>query len=94
VRVVKNTIYSSLKKKKMQYKVVPFEANASRNDNSSTVAAQVQSAINQHLADGWEYQRLETVETFVKPSNGCFGFGAQPGYTLGIQMLIFKKETA
>ena len=76
----------------MQYKVVPFTANASRNDNTGTVAAQVQSIIDQYISNGWEYQRLETVETFVKPSNGCFGLGAQPGYTLGVQMLIFKRD--
>lgn len=76
----------------MQYKVVPFTANVSRKDNSSAVANQVQLMIDQYLSDGWEYQRMETVETFVAGSNGCFGFGAQPGYTTGIQMLIFKRD--
>jgi hypothetical protein len=76
----------------MEYKVIPFTANVSRNDNAGAVATQVQSIIDKYLANGWDYQRLETVETFVEPVNGCFGLGAKPGYTLGIQMLIFKRD--
>ena len=76
----------------MQYKVVPFTANVSRKESSATVAAQVQSMIDSQLMEGWEYQRMESVETSVAPTGGCFGIGAQPGFSTSIQILIFKRE--
>jgi hypothetical protein len=75
----------------MQYKVVPFTANVTRNENSSAVASQLQGIIENHLSEGWEYQRMESVETFVAPTSGCFGFGAQSGYSTAVQMLVFKR---
>ena len=49
----------------MEYKVVPFTANINRNNNSATVAAQLQLIIDQHLLEGWAYQHMESVETSV-----------------------------
>lgn len=76
----------------MQYKVVPFTAKITRNDNSITVAKQVQSMIDAHTDDNWEYQCMESVETSVAPTSGCFGLGGQPGFTTSLQMLIFRKQ--
>ena len=76
----------------MQYKVVPFTANITRNDSSVTVANQVQLIVDKYLADGWEYQRMESIETAVAPTSGCFGLGAQAGYLTSYQILIFKKN--
>ena len=75
----------------MQYKVVPFKANVNRNNNTGTVASQLQSIIDQHLLQDWEYQRMESVGTAVAPTGGCFGIGAQPGFSTAIQVLIFRK---
>lgn len=76
----------------MQYIVVPFTATITRNDSSTTVANQVQSIIDQKVGEGWDYVRMESVETSVAPSSGCFGIGAQPGFTTSFQILIFKKQ--
>jgi len=76
----------------MQYIVVPFTANITRNDNSTTVANQVQSIIDQKVSEGWDYVRMESVETSVASTSGCFGFGAQPGFTTSFQILIFRKQ--
>ena len=75
----------------MEFKVVPFTANITRNDTSATVAKQVQTIIDAHTEMGWEYVRMESVETTVAPTKGCFGIGAQPGFTTSFQILIFKK---
>jgi ribulose bisphosphate carboxylase small subunit len=75
----------------MTYKVVPFTAKITRADSSTTVAQQVQEIIDHGVAQGYEYVRMEGIETNVAPTQGCFGFGAQPGYTTSYQMLIFKK---
>lgn len=75
----------------MEFKVVPFTARITRDDSKAAVAKQVQLMIDNHLATGWEYVRMERIETSVAPTKGCFGIGAQPGYTTAIQMLIFKK---
>jgi len=76
----------------MDFKVVPFTANITRNDTSTTVAKQVQSIVDSHIDMGWEYIRMESVETSVAPTKGCFGLGAQPGFTTSFQMLIFRKK--
>ena len=75
----------------MEYKVVPFMAQIAQHETTSTVANQLQSLINTHLAQGWEYMRLESVETQIGPSKGCFGFGATPGYVTTFKMAVFKK---
>lgn len=75
----------------MQFKIVPFTANISQKDNAGTVASQMQSIIDKHAGDGWEYIRMDTVETSVQPDNGCFGLGGKPGFTTHFNVLVFKK---
>ena len=75
----------------MNYKVVPFVAKISQKDTTASVAEQLQNLINEYSAQGWEYVRLESVETQVAPDNGCFGFGAKPGFTTNFKMAVFKQ---
>lgn len=76
----------------MEYKVVSFVASIDpKKGNSTDVANQLQSLIQTHVKSGWEYVGLESVTTFVQPNAGCFGFGAQSGYTTTNQMVVFKK---
>ena len=75
----------------MEIKVVPFNASISQSGKTSDIAIQLQNLIDEYSVDGWEYLRLESVETFVAPSSGCFGIGAQPGYNKVFNMAIFKK---
>lgn len=75
----------------MEYIVVPFNAAISQKDSSSTAASQLQSLITNYANDGWEYVRLENIETSVAPESGCFGFGAKPGYTTSVEVIVFKK---
>ena len=76
----------------MKYKVIPFVASIdSKKGNSNHVAEQLESVVHQYTIKGWEYVRLESVTTFVEPNNGCFGFGATPGFTTTRQMIVFSK---
>lgn len=75
----------------MKFKVVPFTAHITRADSATTVANQIQPLIDDHIASGWEYLRMETVQTWVAGTNGCFGIGAQPGFNTVFNVLIFKK---
>lgn len=75
----------------MNYKVVPFVAQITQKDTTSKVAGQLQTLINEHSTQGWEYVRLENVETQVAPENGCFGIGAKPGFNTIFKMVVFKK---
>ncbi|KOS04812.1 hypothetical protein AM493_01205 [Flavobacterium akiainvivens] len=76
----------------MEYKVVPFVASIdAKIGSTSQVADQLESIIKSYTAQGWEYVRLESVTTFVKPEAGCFGQDAKPGYTTANQMVVFKK---
>jgi hypothetical protein len=74
----------------MTYKVVPFTAQITRDDTSTTVANQMQGIIDSWVNVGWEYMRMDMVQTSVAGTNGCFGFGAQPGFTTTFTVLIFK----
>ena len=76
----------------MEYKVVPFVADINRNSTSDEVAGQLEQVINTYAKQGWIYLRMEDVTTNVAPSNGCFGFGSQPGYTTTKQLIIFGKQ--
>ena len=56
----------------MEYKVVPFVAQITQKDTASSVASQLETLIRTYNSQGWEYIRLENVETQVAPENGCF----------------------
>lgn len=75
----------------MEFLVVPFVAQITQKDTTNHVALQLQRVINEHSAKGWEYVRMESVETLVEGTNGCFGIGAKPSYTTACTMLVFKK---
>lgn len=76
-----------------EYKVVPFVASISHTEKAKAVKAssQLQDLITQFAKDGWEYVRLESLETYVAGDNGCFGFGATPSKSTSISMIVFKK---
>lgn len=77
----------------MEYKVVPFVASIDpKKGTTNHVAEQLERLIKDHKNLGWEYIRLESVSTFVNPDDGCFGFGAKPGYTTNSQMVVFQKK--
>jgi len=76
----------------MEYKVVPFVASLeAKRGTSDQVAQQLENLIFHFTNQGWKYERLESVMTFVQPDNGCFGFGARPGYTTARQMVVFSR---
>lgn len=75
----------------MKYKVVPFTANISSTDGASTAASQLETLIASNAAQGWEYVRLEQVDTYVAGTNGCFGLGATPSRTTSISMAVFRQ---
>lgn len=75
----------------MQYKVIPFIAAISHKEGAASAASQLQTLITEQASQGWEYVRLESVETFVAGSSGCFGFGAAPSTTTSYSMAVFKK---
>ncbi len=75
----------------MEYKVVPFVASITQQDNAGKAAAQLQALATEYARDGWEYVRLESVETHIAGDNGCFGIGATPERTTSVSMAVFRK---
>lgn len=76
----------------MEYKVVPFVASIDyKKGNSGDVAQQLENLIKNYTKSDWTYVGLESVTTYVQPNPGCFGLGAQQGYTTNNQMVVFKK---
>ena len=76
----------------MEFKVVPFNANLKRDDASQEAVNQLQKLINQELANGFEFVRLENIETAVAPTKGCLGFGAKPGFVTSVAVAVFRKS--
>lgn len=75
----------------MQYRVIPFTAQVSQKDSNAVVAKQLESLINAGAAEGWQFLRMETVETNVAPSSGCFGIGGNAGFKVFVRLLIFQR---
>lgn len=75
----------------MEFKVVPFTAQITRNDTSTTVANQMQTIIDDYVNQGWEYLRMDSVQTTIAADQGCFGIGAQPAFVTIYNVLVFKK---
>lgn len=77
----------------MEYKVRPFVPSINQNAGKSNhVAEQLEEIIQHYSKQGWNYVRLESVSTFVKPESGCFGLGGKPGFTTSKQMIVFSKQ--
>jgi len=76
----------------MQFKIVPFTAAITREDSAVTVSAQMQHIIDSTGNQGWEYMRMDSVQTSVAATSGCFGVGSQPGFTTTFNVLVFKKD--
>ena len=76
----------------MKYKVVPLEPSFDMKKSSTTDASEyLEKFINHYETQGWRYIRVEIISTYVSGENGCFGFGATPGYTANKQMVVFSK---
>lgn len=80
----------------MKYKVVPFVANISVDDNAATAAGQLADLINEEGERGWEHVRMENIEiNIIDPGNdGCFGLGAVPSTqtTRRFDMVVFSQR--
>lgn len=74
----------------MQYKAVPFHADIRQQDGAQGVAKRLESVINEHAAQGWEYMHIATVSYSVQA--GCLAglFGAKA--TMGqLETIMFRK---
>lgn len=73
------------------YRVVPFVAQISSDQGSQQASSQLEKLVTEWAAHGWEYIRLENVETYVAGRDGCFGFGATPARMTSYAMVVFRK---
>jgi hypothetical protein len=74
-----------------EYKVVPFTASVTNKEGSGAAATQLETLCNDLAGQGWEFVGLETVETIIGGSKGCFGFGATPPMMEKFSMAVFKR---
>jgi len=75
----------------MEYKVVPIIPTLKQDQTINHIALDFESVIQKYAAEGWQYQRVESLQIWVDGSDGCFGLGATPGYHVVKQMIVFKK---
>lgn len=66
-------------------------AQITRGTSISEVANQMQSIIDKHITEGWQYMHMDSVQTSVAGSEGCFGIGAQPGFITTYNVMVFTK---
>ncbi|MBS1744077.1 MAG: hypothetical protein JST81_13680 [Bacteroidetes bacterium] len=72
------------------YKVVPYVANITTKDTTSTVAEKLEILINDFAKQGWNFESIEKFETSVNDP-GCFGINAKTSTTF-FQLVIFSKQ--
>lgn len=75
----------------MEYRVIPFTAKIANNEGAPAAASQLQTLIDTNAGEGWEYVRLERVETHIAGTEGCFGFGAVPPSNRSVSMAVFRR---
>lgn len=75
----------------MAYKVVPFKATISSSGTPGDAASQVQSIIQQHVSEGWEFVSCGNIDTTIAASGGCFGVGGTPASNTSVMVLVFKQ---
>ena len=73
------------------YKVVPFVASVGTNEGSQQAATQLEDLIRGFTNSGWEYVRLENVETYIAGNAGCLGLGATPSRLVSYSMAVFRQ---
>lgn len=73
------------------YKVVPYVANITTKDTTTTVAGKLEILINDFSSQGWNFESIEKFETSVDDP-GCFGVGAKTT-TNFFQLVVFSKES-
>jgi hypothetical protein len=73
------------------YRVSPFIGKIKGNQNATEVSSQLESAINQNAANGWEFVESTNVNIEVQP--GCLAglFGAKADY-MRFDMLVFRQS--
>ncbi|MEL6674562.1 MAG: hypothetical protein AAFR61_20295 [Bacteroidota bacterium] len=76
------------------FRVVYISPTTTRNEGGARVAADLENLIQQNVDQGWQYEGVETISTWVQGSKGCFGFGATPGYSNSLQMVVFSRNNA
>jgi hypothetical protein len=75
----------------MEYRVIPFTANIGNTEGAGAAASQLEALIASNAAEGWDYLRLEQVETHIAGSDGCFGLGATPPSHRSVSMAVFRR---
>ncbi|WP_410685921.1 DUF4177 domain-containing protein [Avibacterium paragallinarum] len=77
---------------KYTYKMVQVPPNIVANKKHITTAAAdyLQSVVNEHAADGWEFFRVDNFST--EEAQGCFSGGKSTMRTY--KVITFRKELA
>jgi len=79
----------------LEYKVLPFAADISEDQEIEATAGQLQTLINQQAAEGWEFVGLENTEIVITVPGqaGCFAMGGptQTNRVTRFDMAVFRK---
>ena len=76
---------------KFSYKVVPFIGSIKSGDSPENVSRQLQSVIDSHAAQGWEFWTFNDVNIAVQP--GCLaGLMGQKSTYMAYDQLVFRRE--
>jgi hypothetical protein len=75
-----------------EYKVVPFVAVVQKNDRKGVTetANTLQTLLNQNATEGWEFLRIDRVQSVVASGLRTAMFGGQEEY-IGFDEVIFRK---
>ena len=73
-----------------EYRVEPFIGSIKESQNIKLVAEQLQSMINKGVSDGWEFDRIDTIQVSVAP--GCLaGILGAKNSLITYNFVIFRR---
>lgn len=75
------------------FRVVYISPTTTKTEGGRRVAADLENLIQQNVNEGWQYEGVETISTWIEGSKGCFGIGATPGYANNLQMVVFSQAS-
>jgi hypothetical protein len=74
-----------------QYKAVGLDPSPQRFGLMETTRADLESMINSHAADGWEFVGVQNHSTLIPGTSRFFGFWAGTPYQHTVSIVVFRK---
>jgi aspartate-semialdehyde dehydrogenase len=78
----------------MEFRVVPFVAAVQHDQGPKEAAKTLEELIRIWGESGWEYVRVESVDTRIGEKEGFLGCGDKPATYGKLNVVVFRREVS